>query len=127
MDEGGWRAAREDMLGARACGARGRGRADADACTAQWCPWVRAHAKAGGASEAVEAEPALWRGGHGVQQCRNQAALLCLHRVYLQVCHVEEAWGGEACVKFAQHAAVRALLHHAQPDGHKRMGKLVCE
>ena len=62
VDEGNWRAAREDMLGARACGARGRGRADADACTAQWRPWVRAHAKAGGASEAVEAEPALWCG-----------------------------------------------------------------
>ena len=86
-----------------------------------------AHAKAGGASEAVEAEPALWRGGHGVQQCRNQAALLCLHRVYLQVCHVEEARGRVACVKLAQHAAVRALLYHAQPDGYERMGKLACE
>lgn len=90
-------------------------------------PRVRVHAKAGGASEAVEAEPALWRGGHGVQQCRNQAALLSLHRIYLQVCHVEEARGRVACVKLAQHAAVRALLHHAQPDGHERMRKLACE
>lgn len=90
-------------------------------------PRVRVHAKAGGASEAVEAEPALWRGGHGVQQCCNQAALPPLHRVYLQVCQVEETRSGVARVKLAQHTAVRALLHHAQPDGHKRMGKLACE
>ena len=56
--------------------------------------------------------------GHGVQQCRNQDTLPCLHRIYLQVCQVEEARGGEARVKLAQHAAVWALLHHAQPDGH---------
>lgn len=65
--------------------------------------------------------------GYGVRRCRNQDTLPCLHRIYLQVCKVEEARGGVARVELAQHAAVWAVLHHAQADGHKRMGKLACE